>query len=174
MPKCIFRHTACREVFCGQHTTGSHNSHKGVEFGVAWILFAQGQSVHAWSARDLLLTTHRSSDSARAFEEETSNDIPFRFCKRSCNVSKFVFGGGICRLWYQRDEYEPSGNIEKKANQPQNCCLRISFLYPLRNADVRKQHELLYQAIGFQLSFLLDIDRFWSSFVRVEVDLEFR
>lgn len=47
---------------------------------------------------DSCRTTHLSKDAARAPELETSNVNPFRFCKISWSFSKFVRGGGKCRL----------------------------------------------------------------------------
>jgi len=41
---------------------------------------------------------HLSSESARAFEEDTSRERPLRLAKMSCSVSKLVWGGGMCRL----------------------------------------------------------------------------
>ncbi len=44
------------------------------------------------------LTTHSSNDAASAPELETSRLMPRRFLRISCSFSKFVRGGGKCRL----------------------------------------------------------------------------
>jgi hypothetical protein len=53
---------------------------------------------HTPKLREKQLTMHLSNDAARAPELETSNVIFFLFFKISCSLSKFVAGGGKCRL----------------------------------------------------------------------------
>lgn len=48
-------------------------------------------------------TIHLSRDAAKAPELETSSASPLRFFRMSWSFSKFVLGGGKCRL-YSKDE----------------------------------------------------------------------
>lgn len=47
-------------------------------------------------------TMHLSNEAASAPELETSSLSPFRFNSTSCSFSKFVLGGGRCRLVTKR------------------------------------------------------------------------
>lgn len=90
-------------------------------------------------------TRHLSSDAANAPLLETSSVSPLRFFRMSCSFSKFVLGGGRCRL--RATTNMSVGTSERPRDSPEDGRLRKCFLDLLRDADVRKQHELLDEAV---------------------------
>ena len=99
MAKSIPCHAAGTEVLRRQHAPGRHDAHERVECRFVGVL-EEGVSTAGNGAlpSDVLLTTQLSRDAASAPELETSSAMPLRFLRMSCNFSKFVRGGGRCRL----------------------------------------------------------------------------
>ena len=100
MAKSVPRHAPGAEVLRRQHAPCGHDAHQSVEGRLAGVLekrfdFEGGEKKRTLSD---MLTTHLSSDAASAPELETSSVIPLRFLRMSCSFSKFVRGGGRCRL----------------------------------------------------------------------------
>jgi hypothetical protein len=93
MSKLIFRDTARAKVFGRKHAASGHDAYERVELWFRRVL--RTSEIAKEMAR---LTTHASSDAASAPELETSSVMPLRLAKISCNVSKLVFGGGLCLL----------------------------------------------------------------------------
>ena len=100
MAKRVPAHAAGAEVLRRQHAPCSHDANEGIESGFARILRCAEKRVRSGQNGfdQTLLTRHLSNDAASAPELETSSVNPLRLLRMSCSFSKFVRGGGKCRL----------------------------------------------------------------------------
>lgn len=115
-------------------------------------------------------TTHLSNEAASAPELDTSSLNPFRFKSTSWSFSKFVFGGGKCRLVEKRTSRPHHRQVKRQA--PQYSSLREHFVDFLGHAHVGEQHKLFHQAVRLSQFFLLDVDRI-RGLGRSKMDFDF-
>lgn len=123
---------------------------------------------------------HLSRESARAAEVEQSSFNPRRFARTSWRTSKFVLGGGACRLFSGAEvniEYYALGcnkndDCNKNEDLPKDCSLRELLIDSLSHTNIRQQHELFYQTVGLVHGLLLNID--WiRRFATFHMNLDF-